>query len=90
MKISSTAVREIRKGLKNSINTNMPSSNYITHPKTSRIIQLELRITEAIFHGHKPRGDDRFQEDREELKRLRKELAIPNHREQKYGHSKDQ
>jgi hypothetical protein len=65
----------------------MSSSNYLTDTRTSRIIKLELRITEAIFHGHKPKGDDRFQEDREELKRLRKELAIPNHQEQKYGHS---
>jgi hypothetical protein len=62
----------------------MSSSNYLTHPKTSKIIQLELRITEAVLKGHKPRDDDEFQEDREKLKRLRKELGIPNHVEQKY------
>ena len=62
----------------------MSSSNYLTHPKTSKIIQLELRITEAVMKGHKPRDDDEFQEDREKLKRLRKELGIPNHVEQKY------
>jgi hypothetical protein len=62
----------------------MSSSNYLTHPKTSKIIQLELRITEAVLKGHKPRDDDEFQEDRELLKRLRKELGIPNHVEQKY------
>ncbi len=62
----------------------MSSSNYLTHPKTSKIIQLELRITEAVLKGHKPRDDDEFQEDRELLKRLRKELGIPNDVEQKY------
>lgn len=65
----------------------MSSSNYLTDTRTSKIIQLELRITEAVMKGHKPRDDDEFKEDREELKRLRKELGIPNHVEQKYGHS---
>jgi hypothetical protein len=65
----------------------MSSSNYLTDTRTSKIIQLELRITEAVMKGHKPRDDDEFKEDREELKRLRKELGIPNHVEQKYVHS---
>ena len=51
--------------------------------KISRILKLELEITEAIYHGHRPREDDQYKEKREELKRLRLELNIPNHQEQK-------
>jgi len=65
----------------------MSSSNYLTDTRTSKIIQLELKITEAVFHGHKPTEDDEFKEDRKLLKRLRQELGIPNHVQQKYGHS---
>ena len=50
----------------------------------SKIIRYELEITEAIFHGHKPQGDDQFKKNRKELVRLRKKLNIPNHAEQKY------
>ena len=42
--------------------------------KISRILKLELEITEAIFHGHKPNAEDIYKEKREELKRLRKEI----------------
>ena len=42
--------------------------------KISRILKLELEITEAIFHGHNPRQDDQYQEKREELERLREEV----------------
>lgn len=48
-------------------------------PRISKIIELELKITEAIIHGHKPRRDDEYEKDREELKRLREELKIKNH-----------
>lgn len=42
--------------------------------KISRILKLELEITEAIFHGHRPSEDDQYKEKREELKRLREEV----------------
>lgn len=45
-------------------------------PRISRVIQLELEITEAIFKGHRPDGADQFKSHREELKQLRKELNI--------------
>lgn len=54
------------------------------HPNLSKIIKLELEITEAVMHGHKARDDDEYEEKRKELKRLRKELEIPNHVEQKH------
>ena len=44
--------------------------------RISRILKLELEITEAIFHGHNPREDDQYQEKRKELERLRIELNI--------------
>ncbi len=37
----------------------------------SRIIKLELEITEAIIQGHKPSVNDQFQEMRSELNTLR-------------------
>ena len=43
-------------------------------PSLSKVIALELEIT-----GHKASHDDEYEEKREELKRLREELAIPNH-----------
>jgi len=36
------------------------------------------------MHGHKPTDGDIYEEKRRELIRLRKELEIPNHVEQKY------
>jgi hypothetical protein len=45
-------------------------------PRISRIIQLELIITEALSKGHKAKDDDEFEEYRKELKQLRKELDI--------------
>lgn len=42
--------------------------------KISRILKLELEITEAIFHGHRPSEDDKYQEKRKELERLREEV----------------
>ena len=51
-------------------------------PSLSKVIALELEIT-----GHKASHDDEYEEKREELKRLREELAIPNHAQQKHGHS---
>jgi hypothetical protein len=53
-------------------------------PKISKVIALELEITEAVMHGHKPTDGDIYEEKRRELIRLRKELEIPNHVEQKY------
>lgn len=47
--------------------------------RISRILKLELKITEAVIHGHKPKGGDEYEKDREELKRLREELKIKNH-----------
>jgi hypothetical protein len=44
--------------------------------KISRIIQLELIITEALSKGHKAKDDDEFSEYRKELKQLREELDI--------------
>jgi hypothetical protein len=49
--------------------------NY-SDPRMTRIIKLELEITEAIINGHKSDGNDKFKAHREELKRLRKELDI--------------
>lgn len=57
---------------------------YYYSPSISKVIQLELEITEAVMHGHKPTDDDIYEEKRRELIRLRKELEIPNHVEQKY------
>lgn len=47
--------------------------------RISRILKLELEITEAIYHGHKPNAEDIYKEKREELKRLREELKLKNH-----------
>ena len=44
--------------------------------RISKIIKLELEITRAIYHGHRPSEDDQYQEKREELERLRIELNI--------------
>ena len=49
--------------------------NY-SDPRITRIIKLELEITEAIIDGHKSDGEDKFKAHREELERLRKELDI--------------
>jgi len=43
-------------------------------PRISRIIELELEITDAVSKGHKAADSDNFKEHREELKRLREEL----------------
>jgi hypothetical protein len=45
-------------------------------PRITRIIELELEITDALSKGHKAADDDKFKEYREELKRLREELKI--------------
>ena len=37
----------------------------------SRIIELELEITRSIINGHRPSGDDKFSEKRQELNLLR-------------------
>ena len=42
--------------------------------RISRILKLELEITEAIFHGHNPTEDDIYKEKRKELERLREEV----------------
>jgi hypothetical protein len=41
---------------------------------TSRIIKLELILTEAVSKGHKAHTEDEFQPYSEELKVLRKKL----------------
>lgn len=43
-------------------------------PKVSRIISLEMEITNAVMNGHKPHMGDEFKEKRNEIIRLRKEL----------------
>lgn len=53
-------------------------------PTLSKIIKLELEITEAVMHGHKATDDDIYEWKRKELRRLREELEIPNHSQQKY------
>lgn len=47
-----------------------------TVDKLSRIIKLELEITEALSKGHKASENDQFKEHREELKKLREELDL--------------
>jgi hypothetical protein len=42
----------------------------------SRIVELEYGITKAIFDGHKCSDSDIFKENREELKKLRKQIGI--------------
>ena len=44
--------------------------------RLSRIIQLELIITEALSKGHKAKDDDEFSGYRKELKQLREELGL--------------
>ena len=44
--------------------------------KISRIIKLELIITEALSKGHKAKDDDEFSGYRKELKQLREELGL--------------
>ena len=43
-------------------------------PKISRIIQIEMELTEAIRNGHKAFWGDAFREKRNEMLQLRKEL----------------
>ena len=43
-------------------------------PKISRIIQIEMELTEAIRNGHKSFWGDQFREKRNEMLQLRKEL----------------
>ena len=40
----------------------------------SRIVELEMILTEAVSNGHKDNTEDEFQPFREELKVLRKKL----------------
>jgi hypothetical protein len=56
-------------------------------PSLSKVIALELEITEAVLKGHKASHDDIYEEKRRELKRLREALEIPNHQQQKHSHS---
>ena len=42
--------------------------------KISRIIQIELKITEAIRNGHQSYWGDQFRDERNEMLRLRKEI----------------
>lgn len=44
-------------------------------PKISRIIQIELEITEAIRAGHQAHWGDGFRDKRNEMLRLRKEIT---------------
>jgi hypothetical protein len=45
-------------------------------PRLSRIIELELEITEAIYYGHHPSGNDKFETKRIEIAKLREEVGI--------------
>lgn len=42
----------------------------------SRIVELEMIVTEAVSKGHKAHNQDEFQPYREELKILRKKLML--------------
>lgn len=53
-------------------NVNLYSKENI--PKISRIIQIELKLTEAIMKGHKSYWGDEFKEIRLEMLELRKQL----------------
>jgi hypothetical protein len=44
--------------------------------RISRIIKLELIITEALSKGHKASEDDEYQKFRIELKQLREQLGL--------------
>jgi hypothetical protein len=48
-------------------------------PRISAIIKMELELTQAIYQGHRPKENDRFQDIRNKLKRLREELGIKSH-----------
>jgi hypothetical protein len=48
-------------------------------PRISRVIELELIITKALFKGHKAYDNDEFKEYRKELKQLREELDLKSH-----------
>ena len=43
-------------------------------PRISRIIELELKVTRAIIQGHRPSENDEYENDRLEIKKLRKEI----------------
>ena len=43
-------------------------------PKSSRILELELKITTAIIRGHRPFENDEYENDRLEIQTLRKEI----------------
>ena len=45
-------------------------------PRIGEVIEIELKITEAISKGHKAQEDDQFQQYRIELKKLREELEL--------------
>ena len=47
--------------------------------KTSRIIKLDLEMTQAIIKGHRPYYGDEFQAHREELLKLRIEVFPESH-----------
>ena len=47
-----------------------------TAEKLSRIIELELKITDALSKGHRASDSDKFKSDREELEKLREELNM--------------
>lgn len=44
-------------------------------PKISRIIQIEMEITNAIQNGHRAHWGDEFRDKRNEMIRLRKEIT---------------
>ncbi len=48
-------------------------------PRISAIIKMELELTQAIYHGHRPKEHDKFQAIRNELKKLREEVGIKGH-----------
>lgn len=43
-------------------------------PKISRIIQIELELTEAVMNGHKAHLGDQYKDKRNEMIRLRSEI----------------
>lgn len=47
----------------------------VNKPKISKIIQIELELTEAIRNGHKAHMGDEYKEKRNEMIRLRMEIT---------------
>jgi hypothetical protein len=52
----------------------MPETTKYNDPRISRILELELRVTRAVINGHRPAENDEYENDRLEIKKIRKEI----------------